>query len=91
MDSVRDGQGNVDDGRFPAVSYTHLDVYKRQALRPGRALENSGKSFFLDRRARCAEDRPDGNAGNGQGREAVSYTHLDVYKRQAYRRWLFLY
>ena len=30
----RQGKGNVCRQMFRAVSYTHLDVYKRQALRP---------------------------------------------------------
>ena len=70
-----------------AVSYTHLDVYKRQG---GNSL------YFLE------EDR-DGDKNMKSlnediktgvfkqiyllyGEEAVSYTHLDVYKRQAYYR-----
>ena len=53
-----------------AVSYTHLDVYKRQALdtdersasKDGQAVDLTAKEFDL--------------------MEPVSYTHLDVYKRQ---------
>ena len=62
-----------------AVSYTHLDVYKRQAH--GRSI----LPIFMD---------PDYNGNwdlefdNVEGRcsVAVSYTHLDVYKRQPLRR-----
>ena len=50
-----------------AVSYTHLDVYKRQAQ------HRAGK-------ARIAGDARTFIAGVLHG--AVSYTHLDVYKRQ---------
>ena len=66
-----------------AVSYTHLDVYKRQDDGGGKAEDNgTGRN---------------GRRGYGQGRagpsvlppfrrglDPVSYTHLDVYKRQ---RW----
>ena len=52
------------------VSYTHLDVYKRQAPalggRPAEPLAGA-----------------EGAAFGGTERRAVSYTHLDVYKRQA--------
>ncbi|WP_459448082.1 hypothetical protein [Erwinia amylovora] len=49
-----------------AVSYTHLDVYKRQELKSLFGItprEFKKIEGFLDE-------------------EAVSYTHLDVYKRQ---------
>ena len=51
-----------------AVSYTHLDVYKRQAATPfiGRMVESSLKEV-------------DGGVIEAA---PVSYTHLDVYKRQ---------
>ena len=63
---------------FPPVSYTHLDVYKRQALRNAAAA-------VPDQRCRCG---PDAAGGARAGKSiyprcgAVSYTHLDVYKRQ---------
>ena len=53
-----------------SVSYTHLDVYKRQHL---AGTEASG--LFEARLG--AEEMP------GKEVHAVSYTHLDVYKRQA--------
>ena len=54
------------------VSYTHLDVYKRQQHNrfrivgafPGDLVEKGGR------------------VGRGVGPDPVSYTHLDVYKRQ---------
>ena len=69
-----------------AVSYTHLDVYKRQAFQlrggirvragrlrvvaPGRMGANTlGRNHSGYRRSVCPLP--------------VSYTHLDVYKRQA--------
>ena len=63
------------------VSYTHLDVYKRQAY------SRRGVSFCADRAGAEKVHRQQGGAGGKAGREAdtgraVSYTHLDVYKRQ---------
>ena len=55
---------------FP-VSYTHLDVYKRQPLWPKGQGKNN-KIFSL------------GQGESRRGLWAVSYTHLDVYKRQGY-------
>ena len=60
------------------VSYTHLDVYKRQLFHYEKeALE--GVEFTVY----AAEDimHPDGVIGLAF-HKAVSYTHLDVYKRQ---------
>ena len=48
------------------VSYTHLDVYKRQAM--GYSKKD------------VAYTAPD--CGCTGGAASVSYTHLDVYKRQ---------
>ena len=53
---------------FKAVSYTHLDVYKRQVYGSW-----SGGIFLLE---------IDKTTGLVIHPEAVSYTHLDVYKRQ---------
>ena len=73
-------------GCLIAVSYTHLDVYKRQqtmrrtkAMLMGDLLEEFFARPYVA--AKVAEGRlPD------TWREvvAVSYTHLDVYKRQAW-------
>ena len=49
------------------VSYTHLDVYKRQVRLTGRKDDNKVYRHFT---------------GYPGGLVAVSYTHLDVYKRQ---------
>ena len=68
----------VKDGAI-AVSYTHLDVYKRQLLdcRACKARHRADKLI--------GEEHPEVNvdamAGSHPG--PVSYTHLDVYKRQA--------
>ena len=55
---------------LPAVSYTHLDVYKRQIKASGTEVME-GKidhSRYVEVATRLTEP--------------VSYTHLDVYKRQ---------
>ena len=60
-----------------SVSYTHLDVYKRQILNKIISVVHSAAlNHFYEQAA------PDNinSAGNGIG--PVSYTHLDVYKRQ---------
>ena len=50
------------------VSYTHLDVYKRQFLQQQRQSHTENYPFELRRALLHVR--------------AVSYTHLDVYKRQ---------
>ena len=87
------------------VSYTHLDVYKRQ-VRKSRVLpvivwQNDLRQGSIAGRDAFDRDR----VGNrdllgvlpgtdldrvGSRRSiAVSYTHLDVYKRQVRRPWRF--
>ena len=51
-----------------AVSYTHLDVYKRQGLLNGGGIF-VGLKLLTQSTASCSMG-------------SVSYTHLDVYKRQ---------
>ena len=51
-----------------SVSYTHLDVYKRQELKP--------KSYLMEQVVVTAE-RSDANIHNA---ETVSYTHLFIIK-----------
>ena len=60
------------------VSYTHLDVYKRQAP-DQQAITEEATEYF--------NQMMDGDFETffnalPQGVQAVSYTHLDVYKRQ---------
>ena len=60
-----------------AVSYTHLDVYKRQLS--GNVKKSVYKRVFdadFDERITVVNLLL-------SGLTAVSYTHLDVYKRQA--------
>ena len=56
-----------------AVSYTHLDVYKRQADTLYKSDFDKILPILIHGDASIA----------GQGIVSVSYTHLDVYKRQA--------
>ena len=65
-----------------AVSYTHLDVYKRQDY--GNRL-NCPRPGHSDYTAYVKYNASNDIRGGGHfsGRlTAVSYTHLDVYKRQ---------
>ena len=73
-----------------AVSYTHLDVYKRQLSVPLSkdtillSVETSDNICFVNFKANFT----DKNSGTAEKEKmtiysiAVSYTHLDVYKRQ---------
>ena len=67
------------------VSSTHLDVYKRQLL-AGDAVGLQHVLYDVVRHAqlfRADKHEPDVlAAGHGLDEGAVSYTHLDVYKRQ---------
>ena len=67
----------VEDTYYMAVSYTHLDVYKRQSLWFNRTFMFFGHELYttLARATDVRIYRPDTLA-------PVSYTHLDVYKRQ---------
>ena len=89
--------------RCAAVSYTHLDVYKRQPLEHLDQLSEQDIlrtiAFFRyinpEANIRLAAGRAlltnDGETAFKSGASAtitgntVSYTHLDVYKRQAHR------
>ena len=66
-----------------SVSYTHLDVYKRQSLSKGNK-EKVQLILAMSRNARLyLLDEPIGGV-DPAARDyiPVSYTHLDVYKRQ---------
>ena len=77
---IIDWQTNDIDPTPETVSYTHLDVYKRQGLphplRPYGCHEGSegtrGASIYQEYLSK----------GKPSHTKAVSYTHLDVYKRQ---------
>ena len=63
-----------------SVSYTHLDVYKRQAEYYGGDIKESARILLKDKSA--WERRILCNIEDRQRMFPVSYTHLDVYKRQ---------
>ena len=65
----------LESARIDAVSYTHLDVYKRQTQRHGAG--KCGQRVLCDSWTQC---QPGGNYSVFIC--PVSYTHLDVYKRQ---------
>ena len=56
---------------YMTVSYTHLDVYKRQVFRSLLCSLSQGLLFHQNLPVHAAHSH-----------RAVSYTHLDVYKRQ---------
>ena len=59
-----------------AVSYTHLDVYKRQGYTYPWFPAYGGLCYDDKQQHWIYEDENKSNQGS------VSYTHLDVYKRQ---------
>ena len=72
-----------------AVSYTHLDVYKRQTQLGGIGLIISGATLIVDNLKGFIEAIRTGDWSGVDMIEVVagalmtvSYTHLDVYKRQ---------
>ena len=74
--------------RFGPVSYTHLDVYKRQGL---MAMHTSSLSILnicsnisdaLSARLDHFTHDIDLDSTDAAECQTVSYTHLDVYKRQ---------
>ena len=70
--------GSVQPQRLEPVSYTHLDVYKRQTLSYGyksKPLSGGGPLFpgTIDLNGAPLQQLAS---------DPVSYTHLDVYKRQ---------
>ena len=78
------------------VSYTHLDVYKRQVLSDGKSQDNLpyapsevAKATVMEYEGKTYitydnEDHVTDEVTLSPSSEPVSYTHLDVYKRQIY-------
>ena len=66
---------------FP-VSYTHLDVYKRQMLNQVLVTKQTGETGKLVSKIMVAEAVALKKECYFAILQAVSYTHLDVYKRQ---------
>ena len=64
------------------VSYTHLDVYKRQDL--VEAAQNAMREMISRMQHQICDSSiiEDNMHQLVQALETVSYTHLDVYKRQ---------
>ena len=69
-----------------SVSYTHLDVYKRQVY--DELYKHPEIKHVLTSHEQGASHAADGYARSTG--KAVSYTHLDVYKRQEIYRHLYL-
>ena len=72
-----------------SVSYTHLDVYKRQ---PYYTLEIEPDGTVRQKRTlfdRQHEDIEQATEFLQKWQKAVSYTHLDVYKRQTEQMAIF--
>ena len=61
-----------------SVSYTHLDVYKRQSQYKDESIASQWKQEIKD----CYSDKTQ-LIDEIIDYVSVSYTHLDVYKRQA--------
>ena len=75
---------------FGAVSYTHLDVYKRQAQggpRYDASMTPEERKSFENGIWLCQScSKLIDTDITRYPKEPVSYTHLDVYKRQAQQR-----
>ena len=73
--------------RATPVSYTHLDVYKRQVSRRTAVpalLPTAAEDAIVERLFQAGAARGSHVAFTTEaGLYPVSYTHLDVYKRQA--------
>ena len=67
---------------WKAVSYTHLDVYKRQLLVLIAIVSTLSPNFFTINNLFNILQQTSVNAIMAVGMTPVSYTHLDVYKRQ---------
>ena len=72
-----------EDGQtFAPVSYTHLDAHLRAtAMKLEQTLQNFGVGVHVTN-ASCGPSVTRYELQPEQGVKAVSYTHLDVYKRQ---------
>ena len=68
-----------------SVSYTHLDVYKRQGKKSVDSIHKELGHIMWEYvgMGRTAEGLKEGLKKLKEVRKAVSYTHLDVYKRQS--------
>ena len=72
------------------VSYTHLDVYKRQVMPDPCQIIPIPSSMLNAESLSSASGSPIiGTITQGNTIISVSYTHLDVYKRQLIMSMLF--
>ena len=89
IDGKRDDNNVYFLNGVTAVSYTHLDVYKRQGRKsfilPGRTCRKPDfPQRILLRPPACRSRMTERPSGWPTIPGPVSYTHLDVYKRQEY-------
>ena len=83
--------------RLIAVSYTHLDVYKRQEVETAPWANHNKEGVWLARTMLCHQVLkqlfPPSIVVKANDflwcYMSVSYTHLDVYKRQVYTYYAF--
>ena len=68
------------------VSYTHLDVYKRQRLHMDSMKIMACLAKAMETDVDTLLQMPPASDLSKAGLESVSYTHLDVYKRQGRKR-----
>ena len=87
------GEGKATGIGIAPVSYTHLDVYKRQAL---YLIGNDGRNVQISSVRQVGTTKKNLVMVNAPSPEEsrreipVSYTHLDVYKRQVFPRASFM-
>ena len=68
------------------VSYTHLDVYKRQPMHISEMEQKFPEAFVQFKQVCETLEKHYRDMQDMEFTVAVSYTHLDVYKRQRYNR-----
>ena len=64
------------------VSYTHLDVYKRQIYNLAAGDYNVDVTYLGDNKYLSSTNAANFTVSKVSDYNTVSYTHLDVYKRQ---------
>ena len=83
-----DSDDGKEKGGVTAVSYTHLDVYKRQRIvcfdikELGKQLKKIGMLVIQNQVWNRVTMNRSAHKSTRYYVDAVSYTHLDVYKRQ---------
>ena len=84
IEELDEGAKGDDDTTHHPVSYTHLDVYKRQVQRVGVSLffSSAGSRSGGQKIRLCPTPATGTHSLPARRPASVSYTHLDVYKRQ---------